>query len=438
VILAKLFFSFSKLDKTTIVDNALAIFEKTAKLLPIEKDLKKELIVSDQLVHQVLALDGKERRYLILLQNNMELRPGGGFLGQYAILTIKNGKITQSFFEDANILDQRIKAKIPAPYPFKKMMHTKRWKFRDSNFSPDFPTNVEQAKYFYRLSGRNDNFDGVVAVNATVLQDILAIVGPIVLNGIEYNNQTAVLKLEETVEKKYLINDNLDTQNRKDIMRRMMKEILGRLNNLNDISQVIKMVLNQLRNKDIMLWMNDNNMQNEITAVHWDGAVAKTWGGDYLMLVDANLGALKSDYFIKREIVYRVDLTTDKPLAMVEYNYTHRATYGDWRTSDYHSYLRVYVPQGTKLLERKMVSYPNVQNDLGKTYFGFIVHVLMGQQTKAIIKYQLPERVKNGYKLLIEKQSGVGEVPVTVIVKTKDKEYQKKMILKNELKFVLK
>ena len=83
--------------------------------------------------------------FLLLLQNNMELRPGGGFLGQYAVIKVKNGEVVSSFFEDANLLDQRITARVTPPWPLTQYMQIKKWKFRDSNFSPDFPTNVEKA-----------------------------------------------------------------------------------------------------------------------------------------------------------------------------------------------------------------------------------------------------------------------------------------------------
>ena len=162
----------SGMSKKVIAVSSLSVIEKVTKLLPIEKDTKKEIEVINKLVETVMASDGVERRYLLLLQNNMELRPGGGFLGQYAIVKIKNGDVTSLLIEDANLLDQRISAKVAPPYPFKRMMQLKKWKFRDSNFSADFPTNVEKAKYFYKLSGGNNEFDGVIAVNAGVLNHV--------------------------------------------------------------------------------------------------------------------------------------------------------------------------------------------------------------------------------------------------------------------------
>ncbi len=433
--------AFKKADKISLVSTSVSVAKSVINLLPVKEDAKKEMDAIDALTQEILKQDNKERRYLILLQNNMELRPGGGFLGQYAIIKIKNGKVTQSYFEDANLLDQRIKAKIPAPYPFKRMMGIKKWKFRDSNFSPDYPTNVEKAKYFYRLSGRNSNFDGVIAVNANTFNRVFELTGPITIPGygVELNSQNATLKLEEIVEKRYILNENIDTQNRKAIMKKLTNIIVEKLSGIGNISKVSKFVLAELRNKDVMLNFEDENLQKKVEEVHWGGRVATDWAGDYLMLSDANMGALKTNYYISREINYKVDLTGEKPIAELQVLYKNAAKYGDWRTSDYHSYFRVYVPQGSNLLERKMVSYPLVQEEFNKTYFGFLLHVLINGQTDVRLKYELPESVRQGdYKLLIQKQSGMGDVPVKVTVKTDKGEFTQEDVLKKDLKFEVK
>ena len=430
------FWIFKKTDTVSLVTSSISVAKTVIKLLPVKEDTKKEVEVIDALAQKLTQKDGVERRFLLLLQNNMELRPGGGFLGQYAVMKIKDGAVTGLTFEDANLLDQRIKAKIPTPYPFEKMMSLKKWKFRDSNFSPDFPTNVEKAKYFYRLSGGNNDFDGVVAVNATTFQRAFELTGPININGVELNSENAVLKLEEMVEKKYLLNPDIDTQNRKAMMKTLAAQMTDKLVELNNIPGLSSFVLDELRNKDVMLNFVDQDLQQKVAEAHWDGTVNTEWDGDYFMMVDANMGALKSDYYIKRSIEYNVDLTGEKPIAEVFLPYQHTATYGDWRTSDYHSYLRIYVPKGAKLLEREMVSYPLENEEFNKSYFGFVLHVLINRGTNVRLKYELPESVREGnYKLLIQKQSGVGEVPVKIKVKTAEGEFTKEDVLIKDLKF---
>jgi hypothetical protein len=428
-------FLFGKADKGQLLVGSLSAFEKVTRFLPMEENTKKEIQAIDQFVKKFTSQDNVERRFLVLLQNNMELRPTGGFLGQYAVVKVKNGEITSLFVEDANLLDQRITADVDAPYPFEKMMQIKRWKFRDANFYPDYPSSVEKIKYFYRLAGGNDDFDGVLAVNASVLNDALELTGPIVVPGYpgEYNSENAVLKLEEQVERDFKY-QGISVQNRKLILKKLAAILADELVTVGNIPKLADLALEELRNKNIQLYFKDPELQKTAEGVNWAGKVNQSWQGDYLMAVDANLGALKSDYYIDRSMDYTVDLTKEKPQATLKITYTHNAVTGDWRTTDYHSYLRVYAPKGAELLERKMVSYPNIQENHGRKYFGFIFHALMNRQTTATIRYSLPESVKEDYKLLIQKQSGVGDVPISVRIITEQGEYNREEVLKKDLK----
>ena len=166
-------FFYAKNNKTEFAAGGLSLFQKVSKLLPLSPDTKKEIEVVDKLVQEMTKKDGVTRTYMVMLQNNYELRPGGGFLGQYAVVKVKDGAVISQTFEDANLLDQRINAKVTPPYPLTRKMQIKKWKFRDSNFSPDFPTNVEKAEYFYRMAGGHEKFDGVVAVNTKCVVSLL-------------------------------------------------------------------------------------------------------------------------------------------------------------------------------------------------------------------------------------------------------------------------
>ncbi len=419
---------------------SLSVVTKVSKLLPLEEDTKKELEAVDKLSQAILAKDGVTRTYLLMLQNNYELRPGGGFLGQYAVVKVKDGEVLSTFVEDANLLDQRINIKVTPPYPLTRKLQLKRWKFRDSNFSPDFPTNAEKAQYFYRLAGGGQQFDGVIAVNSTIFDRALEITGPIQVPGYPetYTSTDGSLKLQERVEKAYLGDDVAAEakQNRKAIMRPLANEMVKRLTQIENIPKVIELGRAELREKDIMIYFKDANLQKLVTDAKWGGAVNTSWDGDYLMLVDANLGALKSDYYVKRSIDYMVDFTGEKPVATLTHHYNHTATRGDWKTSDYHTYLRAYVPKDSTLLERQLVSYPLTDVGFNKTYFGVFVDAVMNKTTSGMIKYQLPDTIKpENYKLLIEKQSGVGNIPVNITIKTKDKEYKQTAELKRDIVF---
>jgi len=436
------FFLYARTHKTEVLINSLNIFQKVTSLLPLNPDTKKEIEVINKLVDTFTRKDGVTHTFLILLQNSDELRPGGGFLGQYAVMKIKDGEVVSMTLEDANLLDQRIIADIPTPYPFARKLQLKKWKFRDSNFSPDFPTNASKAEYFYRLAGGREKFEGVIAVNSLTFNNILALTGPIQIPGDNnvYTSTDGAQKLEERVERAYLGEDVPAElkQARKNIMKKIAGEVIARAVTVGNVSKLAEFAHTEMQNKDVMLFFKDTELQSLIESVHWDGSVSKDWTSDYLMLVDANMGALKTDFYIKRSLEYTADFTGEKPTGTLVYTYSNTAPYGNWRTSDYHTYLRAYVPLGSTFLSRYMINVVTTKTAFDKTYFDGFVDVEIGQSdVHTTLTYELPETIKEeNYRLLIQKQSGVGTLPVTIHLKTKDgKTYDQTAELKKDLNF---
>lgn len=405
---------YIKNNSKSFAVSSLNVFQKVTKILPLSKDTKKEVELVNELVQKYTAKDDVTHTFLLLLQNNYELRPGGGFLGQYAIITVKNGEVLSTKFEDANLLDQRINAKVTPPYALTRKLQIKKWKFRDSNFSPDYPTNVEKALYFYRLAGGGSagQFDGVVAVNSTVFNHVLGLTGPVTVNGHTFNEADGALKLEEVVERAYLGEDVAAEakQARKNIMKTLTSELVGKLMTLNNIPKIAELGLEELRNKNVMIWMADKDTQQKVSDLGWAGAINQSWDGDYLMFVDANLGGLKTDYYVNRKIDYTVDFTAgEKPLATAVYTYNNTAPAADWRTTDYHTFVRLYAPKGSIYKERFMINAVTTGDDLGHYFMGGYVDAEIGQgDVTTTLKYELPTSITpTDYKLLVQKQSGI-------------------------------
>jgi len=443
VVVGWFIFSYAKDHKQELAVGGLAMLTKVTDLLPIAPDTKKEIDTVNSLVSTFTKADGKTHTLLVMLQNNYELRPGGGFLGQYGVLKVKDGKIDSFFVEDANLLSERMTAKITPPYPFIRYIATKRWSFRDSNWSPSFPENVSKAEYFYRLSGGREQFDGAIAINADVLNHVIGVTGPISIPGFgTFSSDNAAMELEADVEVAYLGNDVPAElkQARKNVMKRLAAEIVSRISNLGDLKKISDLGLRELRDKNVQLFFKDATLQKQVEDVHWDGSIAKDWGQDYLMVVDANMGSLKSDYYMKRSLDYVVDFTGEKPTATLTYTYDHTATHGDWRTSDYHTYTRVLVPKGSAYIEGSRVKTGGVSSadsaDWNKTVFSYKVDAVIGITLPTSVSYTLPADITaDNYQLLIQKQSGTGTIPVKVTVKTKDKEYVQTADLTKDLRF---
>lgn len=388
--------------------------------LPFEYDEKNKYknVIN---IASYLLKDGNEKTFLVLFQNNMELRPGGGYIGTFGILKTKNGRITNIQTHDLSNFDARVPNIEEAPYPMKETLRIKYWKLRDSNYSPDFTENAKKAEYFYKLGEGKEELDGIIAITANVLTTALEITGPIQIEGYPgtYDYENAIIALEYQVEKGYT-EQGIEKGERKSIMNDLVKEIVDRVSDFS-ISQKLKLfkiVVEDLDKKDIQLYFKDKELQKVIEKANWGGIMDKNWNKDYLMVVDANLGAFKSDYYIKRSIDYSVDLSGDTPKATLKITYNHTARQKDWMTRDYLTYVRIYVPDGSWLQSHPGLENPRFGEEFGKKYFGFIIETPIGTSRTVEFQYDLPKELKDEfYDLKIQKQSGVSDVPVKVKIK---------------------
>ncbi len=410
------------------------VFKPAIKVLPIKQEKRQEL---NGVLEIADYLSNKgEQEFLLLFQNNHELRPGGGYIGSFGILKFKGERITSIESHNTNVFDSRISTNIKPPYPMEKMLNIKDWELRDSNWSGDFSVNAQKADEFYHLEGGKEKFNGVIAISTEVLKSFLEVVGPIKIAGYpgEYNAENVIEKLQYQVEQGYW-KQKIEKGRRKDIMKDISRVIMQRMQkiNLKQKKQLAKKIEQHLNNKDIQIYFKDPVLEEKITALNWGGKI-KNDTRDYLMVLDANLGSLKSDAVIKRSFEYQVDFRHEKPRAKLILNYQHQGVKADWRTRDYDVYTRVLTPAKSWLYDIKQAGEVRFGKELNKKVFAFIHQVKLGQEKKVILNYDLPKEInESNYSLLIQKQAGLKKIPGKIkIIFSNDKEKNFPINLTNE------
>ena len=218
---------------------------------------------------------------------------------------------------------------------------------RDSNWSPDWPIASQQIEYFYRLQGGKENFDGIIAVNAAVLPNLLELIGPVYLEKFdrEFVAESVLYELEYEVERGY-IERGIEAGERKTVFKMLVGEVLEKItegdfwkkNNLKSL------IFNELAQKNILLFFKNSEEQGIINKLGWGGQINQSHQDDYLMIIEANLGGRKSNAFIERNVEYTVDLSKDAPVANLKIKYTHTNGEKDWFNHDYRAFLRIYAP----------------------------------------------------------------------------------------------
>ncbi|MDY7080756.1 MAG: DUF4012 domain-containing protein, partial [Chloroflexota bacterium] len=135
------------------------------------------------IVPDLLGMD-EPRTYLVVALNEDELRPGGGFISGVGEVWLEAGQLVTMTFRDSYAVDDFTQPYPDPPEPMRRYMGIDLWVFRDSNWSPDFPTAARQAISLYR-PGYPVSVDGVIALDQQAVQALVSAVGPLKLEGVD-------------------------------------------------------------------------------------------------------------------------------------------------------------------------------------------------------------------------------------------------------------
>lgn len=406
--------------------NNLNKINRIGILLPVKsqiENIKSQLQTAYSLLEQlaplaqlVPALSGypQENTFLLILQNNDELRPTGGFIGTYGLMTMEDGKPSDILTEDVYHLDMPCigKLKLTPPEPISKYMGVEYWWLRDANFSPDFPSSAKQIESMFLAESECSNKNqvkptAVIAINPDLIADLLELVGPITVDGEVYDNKNFQELLQYNVEIAY-VDKNISSWDRKEVINSVVGELEKRLMKLptKELTSLLKIVQENISKRNLQIYFSDAKYQSIAKDLNITGEV-KHVDNDYLMVVDSNLAAFKSDAVMKKNISYEIK-GQGQLLATVTLNYKHEGGF-DWRTTRYRSYTRIYAPIGSELVSKDELEYFSVYDDhqLQKTVFAFFWSIEPGTEKTVSLSYSLPEKInQSNYRLYFQKQSG--------------------------------
>ena len=395
------------------------------------------------------------KHVLVFFQNPAEIRPGGGFIGSYADLTIAGGQMQNLDVRDIYDPDGQFVRKVVPPWPLQTM--TQDWGARDANWFFDFPTSARTVIDFLETSKmyaeKVETFEGAVAMNINVLQSILEITGPIQLP--EYKLTITQSNFLNEIQREVEAGNDKTAGQPKRILKTLTPLLLEKFQNLDarEKKLFIEKLKAHLAAKDIMVFMKDNGMAEFLAARNLDGAVyalPNDFWGTYLAVVNANVAGGKSDTFINQSISGEIDVDTEGG-SFVNLKVA-RAHTGDkekdpwWRATN-KDFIQVYTNPDARLtgikgndvkretsdfdytaahyeqqadlhaIEATKVFFENFKawslQAFGKTAFATWLITPAGGVKTLEMHYQIPKTISVAldtgtvYKFVFEKQSGV-------------------------------
>ncbi len=391
------------------------------------------------------------REYLVLFQNDKELRPTGGFITAYSIAKVANGRFEPVSSDDIYNLDNQYKPHIKAPDPIVKFLKAPYttspfYRLRDINWDPDFSDSMEtflkEAK-----TAKLPNVDGIIAVDTQVLVNLLDVIGPIGVAGFgefstkiipECNCPQVIYELESfaDVEGAVVWSENEpgkivfappNYENRKKIIGPLMNSVLA--NTLGQPKEkmpaLFEAMFKSLIEKHILFYFTDVKTQKATELFGIAGTFKDVAESDFLSIIDANLGGRKSNLYVVQDVAQ--ELVIDKSGGITKtltITYKNTEKQDGWLNSVLPNWVRVYVPKGSELisfdgLETKVDPY----EEHGKTVYAGSFQLRPLGVSKVTVKYKIPVKFKDYYKIYIQKQPGKDTSLHTFTIGRTEEEY---------------
>ena len=391
-------------------------------------------------------LGSKERTYLVLFQNDAEIRSTGGFITAISLLTLKDGRVIRNEVHDVTYVAGTFGK---TPTPLGKYLGLSNWSFRDGNYSPDFPTAAKQLLSMWKKAGFS-SVSGIIAINTEAASRLLELTGPINLppytvdltgyalpdsckvGGRDFTSENLVCRLEYYVEKNPFEVETAD--DRKAVLKHLSDAAIQKITTSSGEiwPKLIDLVFEFLEEKNLMAYMVQSDEQAFVKNLGYTGEM-REFEGDYLHISDNNFGGRRTDMFMTQQVEQTLKkLENGTWRKTVSIKYYNPQKYDNWVSAVYRDFVRLYVPKGSKLVsinganeiwDRPDRSSKKIQNpvgwsEFGKTVFGAFFNVEPQKERTLIFSYDLPEGTVGAgeYEFLMQKQSGtnIGLVEIKI------------------------
>jgi hypothetical protein len=407
----------------------------------------------------VIGAPDAQRTYLLLAQNRDELRATGGFISGIGRLELAGGQVIHFEMDDSYSVDDFSQEYPTPPEPLEQFMLAEFWLPRDANWSPDFPTAARQAQELVTLSTGQPS-DGVLAFDQEAVKMLVDVLGPLDVDtfpeAVTANNVEALIQQAWSASPSEGVSQAW-WQQRKAFMPQLGTALLDALLASSDKETLLRLgreLIQAIKRGHVLVYLNDSQSQALLAEAGLDNGI-HPGEGDYLLVVDANIGFNKVDPFIQRQIIYSVELSNPQaPIATLINRYNHAiseevdcvheasygsGTYGDLQKRCYWNYWRVYKPTGTQLYAANQTPVPGEWLLNGQDWSGHATIATGVNQTQVVsglfvlptnqhqdvsLQFVLPPEVIEQtsadtyvYRLKIGKQAGLKSLPVSVQIK---------------------
>ena len=340
--------------------------EQVQQLIQLLPQVKAALVQGRTLLGAMgwlLGVDG-QRTFLVQTMDRAELRPTGGFTGQYGELHIAGGRVGQFSLRDISLIEYADNSPTSdqlAPGAYRSWWPFANWGLRDSNLSANFPTSAQIAIDQYKAEVHKQ-VDGVILFTPFLIEHVLQVTGPIRIPS--YNETITAQNLEARLHYYQLDNagiakqisissGNKSTSDRKQFTSLVAHTLMDTLRHASPSTLLAlgKQMLQELKTKDLQVYLSNPQLEGLLTQ-YGDGAqVDRSTTHDGLYVVQANVSASKASQYVKTMMHDTVTLDANGGAThFLQMQLAYNQIGFVYGLDTYRDYVRVYVPPTAKFL----------------------------------------------------------------------------------------
>lgn len=339
----------------------------------------------------------KKRHFLIILQNNNELRSTGGYITHVLDLILGRCQIKKKFLNVNTDLYQH--KKVEAPKIIQDMLfdgHLNTWTFRDANYDPDFQKSAQKMIEFYNLIYSDKKVFGLLTINYSFIENWLKVIGTVSLKNrkIDYQNLFTFVSSQTSDIDRHDLNA---LSQRKAVLSLLAKKII--LKTLLKPWLWIRLVRKGsegFKSKALQLYDPKNHSSNFIRKPNQD----------FFSLIENNYLGLKSNRYLFRTIHHDSFVTKKGDLVNIARARWEHFGISDYPLSgNYRAHVRFYLPK-----EAILETMEGYEIDTEGDFLVVSSKILIKPKgvLEKMLKYHLPKHFfEERYDFRFLKQSGV-------------------------------
>lgn len=299
----------------------------------------------------VLGVDGR-KRYLILFQNESELRSTGGWLTSYGIIGIEGGQIREIFVDDIYNVEGALRTqgkRYTPPRSMSNALELKEWPFSLVNWSPDLSETHMASEQYIRDLGKGNTLDGIITIDISVVQKLLD-----KWEGIEVPGETQLITSENIYSKIFDMHREFSPGSSAkstflaNLANEMVKKLLSlKITELMDLQDVLQESLDE---KHLQINLRNTDALNFFSSRNWAGTLDSKYN-DSPLAIDWNWGGNKANLYIDKSYNLSIDV---KDTDTIDFTYSISAENNSnsniYPEGDYINYQRIYIPSDAKIL----------------------------------------------------------------------------------------